>query len=189
MEQHSDQGLAAVSCLDDPVRRRLYEFVAARREPVGRDEAAAATGVGRPLAAYHLDKLVSLGLLTASFQRASGRGGPGAGRPAKRYARSASEFSVSVPPRDYELAARLLAAAVAADCGGTSRTALQAAARRFGSAIAAPPAGQAGPSAGAGPAEPAALRAEPAAAPEDLAGAPEDSAAASAALTALRAHG
>ncbi len=143
MEQRSDQGLAAVSCLDDPVRRRLYEFVAARREPVGRDEAAAATGVGRPLAAYHLDKLVSLGLLTASFQRASGRGGPGAGRPAKRYARSASEFSVSVPPRDYELAARLLAAAVAADCGGTSRTALQAAARRFGSAIAAPP-GRAG---------------------------------------------
>ena len=144
MEQHSHQGLAAVSCLDDPVRRRLYEFVAARREPVGRDEAAAATGVGRPLAAYHLDKLVSLGLLTASFQRPSGRGGPGAGRPAKRYARSASEFSVSVPPRDYELAARLLAAAVAADCGGTSRSALQAAARRFGSTIAAPPAGPAG---------------------------------------------
>jgi predicted ArsR family transcriptional regulator len=182
MEQHSQQGLAAVSCLDDPVRRRLYEFVATRREPVGRDEAAAATGVGRPLAAYHLDKLVSLGLLTASFQRASGRGGPGAGRPAKRYARSASEFSVSVPPRDYELAARLLAAAVASDCGGTSRTALQAAARRFGSTITAPPAGQAGAPAGTGPAEPAAPLAE-------LAAPPEHSEAAGAALTALRAHG
>jgi predicted ArsR family transcriptional regulator len=189
MEQHSQQGLAAVSCLDDPVRRRLYDFVATRREPVGRDEAAAATGVGRPLAAYHLDKLVSLGLLTASFQRASGRSGPGAGRPAKRYARSASEFSVSVPPRDYELAARLLAAAVASDRGGTSRSALQAAARRFGSTIAAPPAGQAGAPAGAGPAEAAAPREELAAPPEEIAAPAENSAAASAAVTALRAHG
>jgi predicted ArsR family transcriptional regulator len=138
MEQHTDQGLAAVSCLDDPVRRRLYEFVAGQPEPVGRDEAAAATGIGRPLAAYHLDKLVSLGLLTASFQRPGGRSGPGAGRPAKRYARSAGEFSVSVPPRDYELAARLLAAAVESDGTGTSRTALQGAARRFGLSLTAP---------------------------------------------------
>ena len=136
MEQHADQGLAAVSCLDDPVRRRLYEFVAGQPEPVGRDEAAAATGIGRPLAAYHLDKLVSLGLLTASFQRPGGRGGPGAGRPAKVYTRSAGEFSVSVPARDYELAARLLAAAVESDGTGTSRAALQGAARRFGLSLA-----------------------------------------------------
>src|ERR1700729_1564531 len=109
--EHSNPGLAAVSSLDDPVRRRLYDFVA------GRDEAAGAAGIGRPLAAYHLDKLVELGLLTASYQRPPGRGGPGAGRPAKRYARSAAEFTVAVPPREYELAARLLAAAVEADQG------------------------------------------------------------------------
>jgi predicted ArsR family transcriptional regulator len=134
MEQ-DEQGLAAVSCLDDPVRRRLYEFVAAHRGHVGRDEAAAAAGIGRPLAAYHLDKLVGLGLLTASYQRPPGRGGPGAGRPAKIYTRSGGEFSVSVPPRAYELAARLLAAAVEADRGGTSQAALQGAARRFGAGL------------------------------------------------------
>ncbi|HUA31252.1 MAG TPA: transcriptional regulator [Streptosporangiaceae bacterium] len=125
-------GLSAVSSLDDPVRGRLYRVVAASTRPVGRDEAAAAASVGRPLAAYHLDKLVELGLLDASYQRPPGRGGPGAGRPAKVYARSGREFAVSVPPRDYELAARLLAAAVAADASGTSQAALRDAARKYG---------------------------------------------------------
>ena len=111
-------GLAALSGLDDPVRRRLYELVAGRDEPVGRDEAAAATGIGRALAAYHLDKLVGLGLLTASYQRPGGRGGPGAGRPAKLYTRFGREFAVTVPPREYELAARLLAQAVESDRSG-----------------------------------------------------------------------
>ncbi|MGI8448523.1 MAG: helix-turn-helix transcriptional regulator [Streptosporangiaceae bacterium] len=131
MEQNGS-GLAAVSSLDDPVRRSLYEFVSGSAEPVGRDEAAAAAGIGRPLAAYHLDKLVGLGLLSAADQRPAGRGGPGAGRPAKVYARSGSEFAVSVPPREYELAARLLAVAVESDQGGTSAAALHDAARQCG---------------------------------------------------------
>ena len=125
-------GLAVLSSLDDPVRRRLYEFVSRSVQPVGRDEAAAAVGIGRPLAAYHLDKLAGLGLLTASYQRPAGRGGPGAGRPAKVYARSGSEFSVTVPPREYELAARLLAVAVESDRSGSSRAALHEVARQFG---------------------------------------------------------
>jgi predicted ArsR family transcriptional regulator len=127
-----DPGLSAVSSLDDPVRGRLYQVVADRDRPVGRDEAAAAAGVGRPLAAYHLDKLVELGLLTASYQRLEGRGGPGAGRPAKVYSRSGREFAVSVPSREYELAAGLLAAAVEADGSGASQAALHRAARRCG---------------------------------------------------------
>ena len=133
--ERRETGLAALSSLDDPVRRRLYDFVAGRREPAGRDEAAAAAGIGRPLAAYHLDKLVELGLLTASYQRPPGRGGPGAGRPAKRYARSGAEFTVTVPPRDYELAARLLAAAVQADQDGACHPALRAAAREYGAGL------------------------------------------------------
>jgi predicted ArsR family transcriptional regulator len=125
-------GLAAVSSLDDPVRRSLYEFVSGSAEPIGRDAAAAATGIGRPLAAYHLDKLVGLGLLSASYQRSAGRAGPGAGRPAKVYARSGNEFAVTVPPREYELAARLLAVAVESDRGAASRAALHDAAQQFG---------------------------------------------------------
>ena len=127
--------VASLSSLDDPVRRRLYQVVRERTEPVGRDEAAAAAGVGRALAVYHLDKLTEAGLLTASYQRPPGRGGPGAGRPAKRYARSDREFAVTVPPREYELAARLLVQAVESDPSGRSRATLADAARRLGSEL------------------------------------------------------
>jgi predicted ArsR family transcriptional regulator len=127
-----DPALASVSCLNDPVRGQLYDFVARSRGPVGRDEAAAAAGIGRAIAVYHLDKLVESGLLTASYRRPPGRSGPGAGRPAKLYARSGREFTVTVPPREYELAAHLLAQAVAADRDGASRAALREAARQFG---------------------------------------------------------
>jgi len=124
--------LASLSSLDDPVRRRLYEVVTRQPGPVSRDEAASAAGIGRALAVYHLDKLVESGLLTASYQRPPGRSGPGAGRPAKLYARSDREFAVTVPPREYELAARLLVQAVEADPGDRSRAALAEAARRLG---------------------------------------------------------
>jgi predicted ArsR family transcriptional regulator len=128
--------LASVSSLEDPVRRRLYDIVSSRPEPVGRDEAAAAAGIGRPLAAYHLDKLVESGLLTVTYQRLGMRSGPGAGRPAKLYARSDREFAVSVPSRDYELAALIMVQALAEDREGTSRAALQHAARRLGAELA-----------------------------------------------------
>jgi predicted ArsR family transcriptional regulator len=127
--------LASLSSLDDPVRRRLYEVVSRRTEPVGRDEAAAAAGVGRALAVYHLDRLVDAGLLTASYQRRSGRSGPGAGRPAKLYTRSGREFAVSVPPREYELAARLFAQVIESDPSGRSRAALLESARRLGAEL------------------------------------------------------
>ena len=132
----NEADLASVSCLDDPVRGRLYAFVSGRGEPVGRDEAAAAVGIGRALAVYHLDKLVEAGLLTASYRRPPGRGGPGAGRPAKVYARSRGEFMVTVPVREYELAAGLLVQAVAADRSGQAGAALQAAAWKLGADLA-----------------------------------------------------
>lgn len=143
--------LASLSTLDDPVRRRLYEVVARQDGPMGRDEAAAAAGVGRALAVYHLDKLVESGLLTASYQRPPGRTGPGAGRPAKLYARSDREFTATVPPREYELAARLLVQVVESDSSGRSRAALDEAARRLGTELGSGYAGQAasGPDAAA----------------------------------------
>jgi predicted ArsR family transcriptional regulator len=128
----NEADLASVSCLDDRMRSRLYAFVSSHTDPVGRDEAAAAMGIGRALAVYHLDKLVEAGLLTASYRRPPGRSGPGAGRPAKVYARSAGEFMVTVPVREYELAARLLVQAVAADASGQALAALRVAARELG---------------------------------------------------------
>jgi predicted ArsR family transcriptional regulator len=98
--------------LDDPVRRRLYDYVTAQDHGVSRSEAAEAVGIQRTLAAFHLDRLVETGLLDVTFRRPAGRTGPGAGRPAKLYRRGAAEHQVSVPPRDYRGAAELLAEVV-----------------------------------------------------------------------------
>lgn len=124
--------VAQLSSLDDPVRRRLYEYVASRTEPVARDDAAAAVGVSRSLAAYHLDKLADANLLAVSYARPNGRKGPGAGRPAKLYSRTQDELSVSVPPRNYRLLAKLLAGAVVDDASGAVGSAVLATARRTG---------------------------------------------------------
>jgi predicted ArsR family transcriptional regulator len=124
-----EEGLQAAALLAEPVRRALYEYVAAAPAEVGRDEAAEAVGASRSLTAFHLDKLVDAGLLTASYRRLSGRTGPGAGRPAKLYRRAEGERAVSLPPRDYPEAARLLASVV--EDAGLDRE-LQAAARAAG---------------------------------------------------------
>lgn len=124
--------LEPLCSLDDPTRRQLYEYVVAQREPVTRDDASTALGIERSTVAYHLDKLVAGGLLATSFARPEGRSGPGAGRPAKHYERSDTEFAVSVPPRDYRLAAELLARATDADTSGVVRVALERAAAELG---------------------------------------------------------
>jgi predicted ArsR family transcriptional regulator len=135
----SDLGLqiAQLAALDDPVRRALYFCVASRRREVGRDEAARAVGVSRTLAGFHLDRLAEEGLLVTSFRRLSGRSGPGAGRPAKLYRRSDRQFEVSLPQRDYEFAARILATAIDASGAPATRHALKKTARRIGQQIGA----------------------------------------------------
>ena len=107
-----EERIAGVASLAEPQRRALYRFVVAQGGAVSKDEAAAAMGVARSVAAFHLDRLVADGLLTAEFRRLTGRQGPGAGRPATLYRRAEGEVSVSLPTRQYGLAAGLRAAAV-----------------------------------------------------------------------------
>ena len=108
-----DARLDQVATLGEPVRRALYRFVAAQTEPVTREQAAAAVGVAQHTAKFHLDRLVDGRLLEAGYRRPPGRGGPGAGRPAKVYRRSGADLDVSLPERRYDLAGRLLVKAVA----------------------------------------------------------------------------
>ncbi|MFG2856881.1 helix-turn-helix transcriptional regulator [Streptomyces mirabilis] len=126
------EDIEAIAALQDPVRRRLYEYVAAQGREVGRNEAAEAAGVARTLAAHHLDRLAEAGLLESGSRRLTGRSGPGAGRPAKVYTRARAERSVSLPARDYRTAAELLAEA--AEQAGLDAE-LCAAARRRGEAL------------------------------------------------------
>lgn len=122
----------AIAVLQDPVRRRLYEYVAAQGREVGRNEAAEAAGVARTLAAHHLDRLTEAGLLVSGSRRLTGRSGPGAGRPAKVYTRARAERSVSLPARDYRTAAELLGEA--AEQAGLD-DGIRAAARRRGESL------------------------------------------------------
>jgi len=115
---------AGIGVLADDTRRALYEYVVARPDPVGREQAASALGLPVHRATFHLDRLVTEGLLEVEFRRLTGRTGPGAGRPSKLYRRATQEFAVSLPARRYELVGDILAAAVtrAAEGGALDRT-------------------------------------------------------------------
>ncbi len=126
--------IGRIAGLADPVRRTLYFYVAQSPGEVSRDQAARSVHIARPLAAFHLDKLVEQGLLEASYRRLTNRRGPGAGRPAKLYRRSGIQVDVSLPPRQYELAARLFASAAAASAPAT-RARLRKRARDFGAVL------------------------------------------------------
>jgi predicted ArsR family transcriptional regulator len=102
----------AVAALEDDLRRRMYSYVRGLGRPASRDDVAGAVGVSRKLAAFHLDKLVDRGLLTASYARPPGRGGRGAGRSAKYYEPSPRGFAVSIPERRYDVMGSVLLGAI-----------------------------------------------------------------------------
>lgn len=104
--------VAAISLLLDPVRWRLYHYIRSSDGAVGRDEAARAAEVSRNLAAFHLDRMAEMGLLTVEYRRLTGRSGRGAGRPAKLYRTAERHLVVSVPATRYTLASSILATAL-----------------------------------------------------------------------------
>ena len=100
-----------MATLVDPSRRALYDYVRRQDHPVGREEAAEATAMSRGLAAFHLDKLVEAGLLTARYEAPAGRP-RGRGRAPKVYEPTGDGLAVTIPERQYELIADILAEAV-----------------------------------------------------------------------------
>jgi len=101
----SDPAIRAVAALDDDLRRGMYAFIRAARRPVTRDEAAAAVGISRKLAAFHLDKLVDAGVLQADYQAAGVRR---VGRAPKVYRPADADIHVSLPARRHDLLAEIL---------------------------------------------------------------------------------
>jgi predicted ArsR family transcriptional regulator len=129
------QAMAAIALLADELRQRLYRFVAAQPGPVTRDQTAAAVGISRKLAAFHLDKLTAAGLLeTAAPDPASRR--PGPGRAPKAYRPATAEVAVSVPQRRYDVLGEVLAQAIVADGpASTARHTAHQLARERGQAL------------------------------------------------------
>lgn len=103
---------------------------------VTRDEAAAAVGISRKLAAFHLDKLVDAGALRARYQATGGI--RKVGRAPKVYEPSGTDIRVSIPPRSHDILAGILLEAVAGeDRGENARDAARRAARDRGEQIGA----------------------------------------------------
>jgi predicted ArsR family transcriptional regulator len=115
MESSRDLGqvVQLLCTLDDGVRRACYQRVRHATGPITRADVAASVGITTRLAAFHLDKLVDVGLLEADYLRTSGRG-RGGGRPAKRYRPSEVTLDVTIPPRRYDVIGIVLAEAA---CG------------------------------------------------------------------------
>lgn len=105
----AESRIAAVAALDDRVRRQLYGAVRDARRPMTRDEASRAVGISRKLAAFHLDKLVAVGLLSAGVESAAPRR---VGRAPKVYEPVDVAIDVSVPARAYADLASILVEAV-----------------------------------------------------------------------------
>src|SRR5437763_15644839 len=86
---------------DSELRETLL-FARSQALPVTADEVAAAHQIHRNVARSRLERLAEAGLLVPSFERRTGRTGPGAGRPAKTY-RVAPELSaIEFPERRYD---------------------------------------------------------------------------------------
>src|SRR5438034_6836737 len=88
--------------IGDRELRETLLFARAQPLPVTADEVAAAHRVHRNVARGRLERLAEAGLLIASFERRTGRTGPGAGRPAKTYRVAPELTAIEFPERRYE---------------------------------------------------------------------------------------
>src|SRR6266516_6134122 len=83
-------------------RRETLLFARAQPMPVTADDLAAAQQIHRNVARSRLERLAEAGLLVPSFERRTGRTGPGAGRPAKTYRVAPELMAIEFPERRYE---------------------------------------------------------------------------------------
>ncbi|MGW9027246.1 helix-turn-helix transcriptional regulator [Streptomyces sp. NPDC055722] len=123
--------LTTLAALGDDLRRHMFDFIRQERRPVTREEVAASLGISRKLAAFHLDKMVAVGLLQSRYEAPVGVIHK-VGRRPKVYEPVAEAIAVSIPERRYGMLADVLTEAVLTEPGGESArdTALRVAYRR-----------------------------------------------------------
>jgi predicted ArsR family transcriptional regulator len=94
------------SALGDPTRRAIYIAVRESAEPLTTSTIANVFEIHPNVARHHLDRLSDDGYLKVSTMK--GKGGPGAGRPAKSYEATSKEVSVHFAPQRSEMLVELL---------------------------------------------------------------------------------
>lgn len=127
-ERPEGAAIKAVAALEDELRSGMYAFIRGAGRPVSRDEAATAVGISRKLAAFHLDKLVDVGLLRAHHEPVDGV--RKVGRNPKVYEPSEVDVQVSIPARQIDVLAEILLDAVLSETGSARDAALDVAGRR-----------------------------------------------------------
>lgn len=126
----TDDSVSVAAVLADTVRRRLYFHVRACSAPVTRDEAAAAVGISRDLAAFHLEKLAAAALVEPAPADSAPDGPRPEGRPPKRYRIADAGLHLDIPPRQYDLIAAILLEGMCETGGDRAESARLAAHRR-----------------------------------------------------------
>jgi predicted ArsR family transcriptional regulator len=124
-ELPADAAIRAVAALEDDLRHGMYEFIRTARHPVTREQAAEAVGISRKLAAFHLDKLVTAGLLRSDYEPVGGL--RKVGRTPKVYSPVDADIRISIPERQHDVLAAILIDAVLTE--RSDETAQQAAMR------------------------------------------------------------
>ncbi len=94
--------------LGDPTRRAIYIALRESHEPLTTSNVAKLFNLHPNVARHHLERLADDGYLKVSHRRASGKGGPGAGRPAKCYEVTGKEVSVHFAPHRFEMLVDML---------------------------------------------------------------------------------
>jgi predicted ArsR family transcriptional regulator len=107
--QFSAAVAAVTSAFGDPTRRQIYLFVRDHSGGVTASEVADQFALHSNVARHHLDKLTAGGYLEVQVSRAVGGG---AGRPSKRYRKSAQDTGVEAPRRGDDLLVMLLGQAL-----------------------------------------------------------------------------
>jgi len=130
-----DDRWTAAAALVDRSRRALYDYVRRQERAVSREDAAKATGISRALAAFHLDKLVEVGLLRARYEPPPGRRRtrgrtPKVYEPAPDGLDASDGLVITIPERRYRLLAEILADAVAQEPDDAGRAARERALQR-----------------------------------------------------------
>lgn len=100
---------AVTSAFGDPTRRQIYLYVRDREDGATASEVADRFALHSNVARHHLDKLSAGGYLDVFVTRPAGSG---AGRPSKRYRKSALQAGLTPPRRQDDLLIMLLGEAL-----------------------------------------------------------------------------